>query len=209
MVGKVDRGSGATGSWVNAASPASSSAAASSDVAIGRRMNGAEMFTASPADPRRARAGDRLAAGGAPRADALHPARRAAPCTGRSPASCTASAAATPAGRRRSRCRAAGAARSRSRCPSASGSPPSSAAIVVIMMGRKRSRQASWIASRGDQVPVALGLEREVDHHDGVLLDDADQQDDADERDHRQLRAGTAAAPAARRRRPTAASTGS
>ena len=29
----------------------------------------------------------------------------------------------------------------------------------------------------------ALGIEREVDHHDGVLLDDADQQDDADERD--------------------------
>ena len=29
----------------------------------------------------------------------------------------------------------------------------------------------------------ALGVEREVDHHDRVLLDDADQQDDADERD--------------------------
>ena len=28
---------------------------------------------------------------------------------------------------------------------------------------------------------VALGLEREVDHHDGVLLDDADQQNDADD----------------------------
>ena len=34
--------------------------------------------------------------------------------------------------------------------PSASGRPPSSAASVVIMMGRKRSRQAWWIASRGD-----------------------------------------------------------
>ena len=30
---------------------------------------------------------------------------------------------------------------------------------------------------------VALGVQREVDHHDGVFLDDADQQDDADERD--------------------------
>jgi len=28
------------------------------------------------------------------------------------------------------------------------GSVPISAAIVVIMMGRKRTRQASWIASR-------------------------------------------------------------
>ena len=34
--------------------------------------------------------------------------------------------------------------------PSASGTPPSSAAMVVIMIGRKRSRQAWWIASRGD-----------------------------------------------------------
>ena len=33
--------------------------------------------------------------------------------------------------------------------PSASGSPPRSAAIVVIMMGRKRSRHASWIDSSG------------------------------------------------------------
>src|SRR6185369_397269 len=34
--------------------------------------------------------------------------------------------------------------------PRAIGSVPTSAAIVVIMMGRKRTRQASWIASRGD-----------------------------------------------------------
>src|SRR5215469_414655 len=33
----------------------------------------------------------------------------------------------------------------------------------------------------------ALGLQREVDHHDRVLFDDTDQQDDADDRDHRQL----------------------
>ena len=67
--------------------------------------------------------------------------------------------------------------------PSASGRPPSSAAMVVIMIGRKRSRQAWWIASRGDMPLVALGLEREVDHHDRVLLHDADQQHDADQRD--------------------------
>ena len=36
---------------------------------------------------------------------------------------------------------------------------------------------------------VALGLQGEVDHHDRVLLDDADQQDDADQRDQAQLAA--------------------
>ena len=34
--------------------------------------------------------------------------------------------------------------------PSASGKPPSNAASVVIMIGRKRSRQAWWIDSSGD-----------------------------------------------------------
>ena len=57
------------------------------------------------------------------------------------------------------------------------------------MIGRKRSRQASKIASSGSLPFVALGLQREVDHHDGVLLHDPDQQDDADQRDHAQLRA--------------------
>ncbi len=52
MVGKSTRGSGATGRLRYPARPASSTAAASSDVAIGRRTNGAEMFTA-PLPPRR------------------------------------------------------------------------------------------------------------------------------------------------------------
>ena len=50
----------------------------------------------------------------------------------------------------------------------------SSAASVVIRIGRKRSRQARWIAVLRVEALVALGLEREVDHHDRVLLDDAD-----------------------------------
>ena len=37
---------------------------------------------------------------------------------------------------------------------------------------------------------LALGVEGEVDHHDGVLLHDADQQDDADDADHAQVLAG-------------------
>src|SRR6476469_5648828 len=53
MVGKSTRGNGATGNCVNAAPPASRIATARSGVAMGRRMNGAEIFTARP---RRARA---------------------------------------------------------------------------------------------------------------------------------------------------------
>jgi len=71
--------------------------------------------------------------------------------------------------------------------PSASGSPPSSAAAVVIMIGRKRSTQRLVDRVVGRTAFAALSFEREVDHHDGVFLDDAYQQDDADERDHAQL----------------------
>jgi hypothetical protein len=56
-------------------------------------------------------------------------------------------------------------------------------------MGRKRSRQA-WDRLPGRLALLALGVQGEVDHHDGVLLDDADQQDDADDADHAQLMAG-------------------
>ena len=34
---------------------------------------------------------------------------------------------------------------------------------------------------------LALRLQGEVDHHDGVLLDDADEQDDADQGDHAEV----------------------
>ena len=37
---------------------------------------------------------------------------------------------------------------------------------------------------------LALRLQREVDHHDGVLLHDADQQDDSDQRDDVEIVAG-------------------
>ena len=48
IVGMSTRGSGATGSWVKAAPPASRIRIASSDVAIGRLMNGADRFTRAP-----------------------------------------------------------------------------------------------------------------------------------------------------------------
>ena len=59
--------------------------------------------------------------------------------------------------------------------------------MVVIMMGRKRSRQAWRIGVVRRQMLLALGLDGEVDHHDAVLLHDADQQNDADQRDDRQI----------------------
>ena len=58
--------------------------------------------------------------------------------------------------------------------PIASGTAPNSAARVVIRIGRKRSRQA-LVDRLGRVEPFApLRLQREVDHHDGVLLHDAD-----------------------------------
>jgi hypothetical protein len=54
------------------------------------------------------------------------------------------------------------------------------------MIGRKRSEQARAIAARGSS-RGALGIDREIDHHDGVLLDDADQQQNAEKRDQAEL----------------------
>src|SRR5689334_22817232 len=51
-------GSGATGSWKNANPPASNNANVSSDVAIGLRMNGAEIFMVSLPAPARELAHD-------------------------------------------------------------------------------------------------------------------------------------------------------
>ncbi len=68
--------------------------------------------------------------------------------------------------------------------PSASGKPPSMAAMVVIRIGTK-AQQASLIDGVDRRLPVLpLSLEREINHHDGVLLHDSDQQDDSDQRHH-------------------------
>ena len=61
------------------------------------------------------------------------------------------------------------------------GSVAMSAHIVVIMIGRKRSRQPSWIASKGVFAVIALRDDGEVNHHDRVFLHDADEHDEADE----------------------------
>ena len=90
----------------------------------------------------------------------------------------------------------------RCRCSIASGSAPNNAASVVIMIGRKRRSQACTIASVGNMPLVPLRLEREIDHHDRVLLDDAHQQHDADQRDERQILPEQHQRQRARRRRP-------
>ena len=46
------------------------------------------------------------------------------------------------------------------------------------------------MASMGAHALLALGVQREIDHHDAVLLHNADEQDDADQRDHAEIRAG-------------------
>ena len=61
---------------------------------------------------------------------------------------------------------------------------------MVIRIGRKRASAGLEDRLVGRQSAPALGVEREVDQHDAVLLDDADQQDDADEGDHRELAVG-------------------
>ena len=53
---------------------------------------------------------------------------------------------------------------------------------------------------------LALVLQRKVDHHDRVLLHDADQQNDADQRDHAEIIRGSHQCQQARPRPPTAAS---
>ena len=52
---------------------------------------------------------------------------------------------------------------------------------------RKRSRQASKIARSRRQAALTLAFECKVDHHISILLDDADQKDDANEGDEREL----------------------
>ncbi|MEJ0041851.1 MAG: hypothetical protein WDM81_06410 [Rhizomicrobium sp.] len=56
-----------------------------------------------------------------------------------------------------------------------------------MRIGRKRSRQARRIACSAGRFSPALRRDREVHHHDAVLLHDADQEDDADDRDDREV----------------------
>jgi predicted dienelactone hydrolase len=54
----------------------------------------------------------------------------------------------------------------------------------------------------------SLPDERDVDHHDGVLLDDADQHQDADQRDDREVDVRQAASATSARTPPPAGRSG-
>ena len=64
--------------------------------------------------------------------------------------------------------------------PTAIGKVPISAAIVVIMMGRKRIMAPSKIASIGAFPFLPLGLKGKVNHHDSIFLDYPQEHDDTD-----------------------------
>ena len=67
---------------------------------------------------------------------------------------------------------------------------PIRAAMVVIMMGRKRMQRRFENRLLGRHARLAaLLVQGEVDHHDRVLLDDADQHDHADKGIERQRQA--------------------
>src|SRR4051812_41466185 len=172
IVGKSTCGKGATGKWKYASSPASKSAAASRLVATGRWMNGAEMFMASGSSERRARA---LAAGKAA-AEAVH--------------------VQVNHGRRVER------EHLRNQEPAHDADaerPPELRAHARTERERQRAEQRRHgrhhDRSEAEQARlvnrlerrdalVALRFERKIDHHDRVLLHDADQEHDPDQRDH-------------------------
>jgi adenylate kinase family enzyme len=58
---------------------------------------------------------------------------------------------------------------------------------VVITIGRKAQQARLLDRFARALALIALRVECEVDHHDRVLLDDADQQDDADDAHHAQV----------------------
>ncbi len=88
----------------------------------------------------------------------------------------------------------------------ASGSAPNIADNVVMRMGRNRSVAAKSAASRTLKPHFPLGVKREIDENDAVLLHDADKQQNADEGDHGEFEAAQLRAPEARRDPPKAES---
>src|SRR5262249_45841968 len=70
------------------------------------------------------------------------------------------------------------------------GSAPSIAAKVVMRIGRNRARHASWIASCGGTPRPPPAVQAKITHHDAVLLDEADKQNNSKKRDYRKFGPG-------------------
>src|ERR1700730_2795295 len=182
MTGNSTWGSGATGSWRYAMIPASRSPTARSEVPIGRLMKGAEMFMAPPRSVERRRGGQRARRGGAAEATGqaggvqVDDRRRVErPHSREDEAADDGDAERAPELRARARPEGQGqAAQKRRHRRHHDGTEAQETGLV--------DRISRCLAL------FALRLQREVDHHDRVLLHDADQQDDADQRDDVQVR---------------------
>src|SRR6185437_3297884 len=167
------------GRWRKATEPASSRAAVKSEVATGRRMNGAEMLET----PRSRMLGLRRRVLHAPRRGAA-PEAVAEPIEGQvyhrrgvQGQDLAENQAADDADAERAAELRTGAGAERQRDAAHHGG----------QRGHQDGAEAQQ-AGLVDGLPrrfavLALGLEREVNHHDGVLLHNADEQDEADEGD--------------------------
>src|SRR6266849_1240081 len=178
MTGNSTWGRGATGRKRYARPPASSSATLSSEVPTGRRMKGAEMFTADPrpcalgglGGDRAARAGAtgppgetverEVDDGGGVEGEELGEEEAADDGDAEGAAQLGAGAGAEGEGK---------AAEEGGHGGHHDGTEAEQASLEDGLMRR--------------QALGALGIQGEVDHHDGILLDDANEQDDADEGD--------------------------
>ena len=85
-----------------------------------------------------------------------------------------------------------------------SGMAPSSAANVVISDRPEPLATGFEDGALRRHPALALRFEREIDQHDAILLDDADQQNDADEGDQRKIGIRQVAKRGARPDLPTA-----
>ena len=172
MVGKSTCGSGATGSFENASTPASAMPSVSSVVATGREMKGAEIFIRRGSPPP---TGLRRPASGEAHRQPVeveidhrrgeqrqHLADDQAADDGEAERLAQLGAGALAQHQRQ---------RAEDRRHGGHHDRPEA----------QQARLVDGVARR--QAFDALGFQREVDHHDGVLLDDADQQDDADDGD--------------------------
>ena len=188
MVGKSTCGSGDTGNSRNATAPASATAAVSSVVAMGRRMNGSEIFMAIVRDLARAWRRRSSAAG----------AHFAMPA-GESDRQTIEEQINHRRGIERQHL-----AEDQAADDGDAERPPQLRAHA----GAERQRNAAQQRRHGGHHDgpeaqqaglkngvlrslafVALGFQGKIDHHDRVLLDDADEQHDADERDHAEVAA--------------------
>src|SRR5215813_3308752 len=180
ITGNSTWGRGATGSCRYAMMPARSSPTARSEVPMGRLMKGAEMFTRLVRHGRRRQRAGRGRATEAPREPVeveIHDGRGVeGQHLGEEEAAHDGDAEGTAQLRARARAEGQGqATEERGHGRHHDGPEAEEAGLEDRLRG--------WLA------PLALRFQGEIDHHDGVLLHDADEQDDADEGDDVEVRA--------------------